>query len=901
MGKQYRLLFSVFIFAATAVVVFSIYPDLFVSSNSDNVFTKQYENPRARAELEFKQLRNPATGKIPKDIHKKEIEFAKNIPARKNYQLSKSSLTKTYDWESIGPRNVAGRTRALAFDIRNEDILLAGGVTGGVFKSIDGGESWYRVTAKSIRHTVTSIVQDTRPGKEDNWYYSAGEFQASASTEGAEYYGNGVYHSTDNGENWEVIESTYYGNVIYNNPFQITYRISIDPSNMEETELYVACKGAVMRSVDGGVTWSPAIGSGQGDISYFTDVEVTSNGIVYVGFSNYTTDGIYGADKYGMYSSDDGVAWTDITPLDLPYNTKRIVMDVYDADENVVFFLAETPEAGVSGHSIWRYEHSVVGGTWSNRSGAIPYDEDEESIYRFDSQESYDLVIAVKPDDENYVFIGGTSLFRSSDGFQSSENVTHIGGYANADWPVYNNHWVDQHVILFSNNDYNKMYCGNDGGIYKTDNCKSDAVEWNTLNKNYVTSQFYDIAIDEKTAGSEFVMGGLQDRGVWFSNSLSFNTDWEIVPIAGDGSYCEIVQGGEVYYCSYQLGGIARIIGDKTNHTEIRDSDEDEFLFVNPLVLDPNNQNVMYAAGLSGLHVNTNLMSESPSDYWKLVGLGRNNNMTALDVSTTPPDIVYCGFADGAVYRIEGAASDIISIQEITGFNLPDGYIIDVWVDPADADNVIIVFSNYGIPSVFVTDNGGINWYDISGNLEEFPDGSGNGPSFRTVDVLKVNGESIVFVGTSVGLFSATELNGQSTVWNYEGANTIGNVVVYSLETRSLDGSVFAATHGSGIYKSVITTDVGDDIVPRSISLSQNYPNPFNPSTTINYYLPKGTNVELKVYDVVGQEVAVLVNEFKSAGEHSADFNAPSLSSGAYVYRLIAGNYIENKKMLLLK
>ncbi len=88
---------------------------------------------------------------------------------------------------------------------------------------------------------------------------------------------------------------------------------------------------------------------------------------------------------------------------------------------------------------------------------------------------------------------------------------------------------------------------------------------------------------------------------------------------------------------------------------------------------------------------------------------------------------------------------------------------------------------------------------------------------------------------------------------------------------------------------------------PTSYNLSQNYPNPFNPTTTINYELPVAANVTIKIYDVLGEELAVLVNEEKPAGTHSVAFNAANLPSGTYFYRLTTNNFSQTKKMVLLR
>ena len=89
--------------------------------------------------------------------------------------------------------------------------------------------------------------------------------------------------------------------------------------------------------------------------------------------------------------------------------------------------------------------------------------------------------------------------------------------------------------------------------------------------------------------------------------------------------------------------------------------------------------------------------------------------------------------------------------------------------------------------------------------------------------------------------------------------------------------------------------------VPLVYELSQNYPNPFNPSTKINYTIPQQSFVTLKVYNILGQEVATLVNEVQKASKYVATFDAKSLASGVYFYKLQAGNFVASKKLLLLK
>lgn len=114
---------------------------------------------------------------------------------------------------------------------------------------------------------------------------------------------------------------------------------------------------------------------------------------------------------------------------------------------------------------------------------------------------------------------------------------------------------------------------------------------------------------------------------------------------------------------------------------------------------------------------------------------------------------------------------------------------------------------------------------------------------------------------------------------------------IYWVSTRSVD-----SLKG-------IATDVNDDksVVPRGFNLFQNFPNPFNPSTLINYQLPVSSHVVLNVYDALGREVKALVNERQKAGYHEVKFDGTRFSSGVYIYRLSAGNFVSVKKMLMVK
>ena len=138
--------------------------------------------------------------------------------------------------------------------------------------------------------------------------------------------------------------------------------------------------------------------------------------------------------------------------------------------------------------------------------------------------------------------------------------------------------------------------------------------------------------------------------------------------------------------------------------------------------------------------------------------------------------------------------------------------------------------------------------------------------------------------------------DGNLYAWGDNGLGQLGlGRIVFGTDTYlTVPSLVFHLGSITGVSKNELT-------IPRNYSLSQNYPNPFNPSTTIEYSIPKSSFVSLKVYDVLGREVVTLVDEEKSQGNYLVVFNAKGLSSGIYFYRMQAENFVEIKKLILMK
>ncbi len=168
---------------------------------------------------------------------------------------------------------------------------------------------------------------------------------------------------------------------------------------------------------------------------------------------------------------------------------------------------------------------------------------------------------------------------------------------------------------------------------------------------------------------------------------------------------------------------------------------------------------------------------------------------------------------------------------------------------------------------------------------------------------------SIVTIGTNIfvgtfgnGIWRSTNNGGSWSQIN----DGLGSGAYYVLSVGYDNQYLFAGTNGSSIWRrplSQVVTGAEDETNQQRMefSLEQNYPNPFNPSTTISWQSPVSSYQTLKVYDVLGNEVATLVNEEKPAGSYEVTFDASGLSSGIYFYKMQSGSFVETKKMLLLK
>jgi hypothetical protein len=906
---------------------------------------EEREDPERRSAYEWLRLRDPNTGRIPPGIRRKELAFAEKVPTREIVRkgLSRAGASTAgldeISWRQRGPYNIGGRTRALAIDAANPNVLLAGGVSGGMWKSTDRGASWLKTTTPEQLHSVTCIAQDPRPGRTNVWYYGTGELRgnSAAGGGGSLYRGDGIFKSTDGGNSWKQLPSTVTNRPeTYDQMFDYIWNIAVDSSSQAD-ELYAATIGGLVRSTDGGETWLTVLGGQGTNNSRFTDVAVSPRGVLYATMSSANLNLSPGASSQGVWRSTDGVQWVDIRPSTPPWPASyhRIVIAIAPSNENVVYFMGETPGYGkqtASGsdsewNSFWNYAYLSgdgrgSGGRWEDRSANLP--GSGGAVGDFFSQNSYNLVARVSPVNDSLVFLGATNLYRTTNGLRTPSATSWIGGYATAnDATQYPFHHCDQHALVFDPLEPSILFSGNDGGVFVTDNCLSTPVSWQPLNNGYFTTQFYTIALDRATAGNNVLVGGTQDNSTLFVNSAVGTAPWTDV-FVGDGAFCAVADGRSCYYVSAQDGFTYRLLlsssGNLLNFTRVDPAGGSDYLFINPFVLDPVNNNIMYMSGGTVLWRNTNLTgiplgSNSPAtaNWARMTGADvGGGSISALGVSrASPRSRLYYGTSDGRVFRLEradNAAPESVPADVWSNRGLPrDAYVSCIDVDPTSGDRVLLVFSNYGVTSLFYTTNAGESWTDVSGNLEQNPDGTGNGPSLRWGAIVTYGGGPSYFVGASTGLYSTTHMNGASTLWMQEGISSIGRVVVDMIAARSLDGLVAVGTHGQGVFTG-IAPPVGPPTppIPLNTDLKPPYPNPLLPGrtafTTLSFTLEKPGLTTLTIYDLLGRKVATLVNEEREAGNQPDVYWYPGkIASGLYLCELRAGGESRVSKIVLVK
>ncbi len=869
----------------------------------------------ARSLYEFYRRANPNTGDIPKTEKNREFKQAKNAQLRVSNNLTAKVPQAAY--VSRGPGNLGGRTRALVVDRSDNtgNTIIAGGVSGGVFRTTDGGANWTKVSPNDEIHSVTAIVQDPRSGFENIWYYGTGEAlgnSANASSQGdigAFFYGDGIWQSTNGGITWSQISSTdsaHEGG--FNSRFDIITNLAVHPVT---GELFAAILGRIVRF--NGTSWVTELNSSINNTNDITDLTITSAGRVYAAFSGECDDALEGVWSSATGNSSTGT-WSRINTSDFT-PAGRVVLALAPSDEDLLYVLFvngntsdcsnDTQEA-----DLWRWDQGTT--TFTNYSAVLPSegcDMDGSPSNRGNNplsvQGGYDLVVSVKPDNANFVVIGGTNVYKKENITNSGSRFIRIGGYAsNTTYAAYSNHHPDIHALVFSPFNSNVLFSGTDGGVHRTNDITASTMAWSSLNKNYQTFQFYHVGISP-AVGSDFVIGGTQDNGTVIGGTDvgEANLTDQTSRAGGDGGAAAISIDPTcnlTYFLSLQNGTMYRFCDGFTEITPESAPDTPyDSQFITYYHLDPDNNNAIYYASTDNLLISTDA-SNVTKDGWTDLGdtttaFGHSDHFeifaTTRGAYNAASSYLLMGGDHGHIYRLNDPQnatnlSSAVNITPLTASTSFPSIVSGLAIHPSNPDIVLVTYSNYGINSIYLTTNATAatpTWTLVESNLSSH--------SIRSAAITEVNNQTLYFVGTARGLYSSTDPTVTSSdAWVREAPSQIGFAVVSSLAYRPSDNHLLIGTHGNGMYEATVsnvlsTNDVNN--VSNEISL---YPNPA--STTINLEVPTSkNNLKYALINVSGQVVS-------KGTLYNNQIDVSSLTSGIYFIQLDIDGELGLKKFV---
>ena len=430
------------------------------------------------------------------------------------------------NWAERGPNNRGGRTRGLAINPSNPSEMYVGSVSGGLYYSNIAGLSWTEVNPDQENLAVMTIAYS----KDGDVYYGTGEGLYNTWTTGygastsSGFPGAGVFKKGVNDAGFTQLAST--------DVFSSVGAIVTDPTNNDK--VYIGTSSGIRLSTNGGSTWSDPLQGQIGSNGTCWDIHMDAGGNIWGTLGGRT-----------MKSSDGGSTWDEVSKSSagstgLPRSGGRIMFASAANDEDYVYVVQITSGNALAGV----YRTTDGGDTWSKIGQKSTY---FDPFCSSQCQGEYDLAVGVDPSNKNRVIVGGITVWE----WEQGQGWNQVNGFG-----PYNIH-SDNHDVVWHPTDSSKVYIVNDGGVYFSNNGGNT---WQTLNKNYVTTQFYDIGI----SADRYVVGGTQDNGSWVMDG-SGNTPNEgrslgaVDGFSGDGGYSTISWlVPKIYFTEYQQGRIGR-------------------------------------------------------------------------------------------------------------------------------------------------------------------------------------------------------------------------------------------------------------------------------------------------------------------------------------------------------
>ena len=452
-------------------------------------------------------------------------------------QSRKRNRSLGLQFTEMGPDNIGGRTRAILIDQDNTSKMYAGGTSGGLFVTENGGATWsphpdFISTAYTPLEELSLHISSIAQAPNGDLYVGTGSTH-EGSSRGP---GKGIYVSRDGGASFSQMQST-----IPSSPNQLNVewgfvnRIEIDANGV----IYAGTNQGLRVSQDQGDTWSNPIFidpncniQGQGEID---DIEITDDGRVIVAHGTRV-----------FYSDNPTVDCSYTEVSNFPGGFQRADIAIAPSDNNIMYSIT------VLGGFLQEVVKSTdKGETWSTyQPGApSPLVDSTFSLFGDNGQGNYDLCIAVQPNNPDRFYVGGVQMYNIEDVWTRP-----------AEWffaptsPFYVH--ADLHYFTFDPTDPSKLFIGSDGGIGVSSNAGESNMRFTTANRGYNVTQFYGIAITPDGR----VVGGTQDNGSQLLDPrTAANSQSSFEVSGGDGFDAAVSSIGEILFTSSQFGNINRI------------------------------------------------------------------------------------------------------------------------------------------------------------------------------------------------------------------------------------------------------------------------------------------------------------------------------------------------------
>jgi photosystem II stability/assembly factor-like uncharacterized protein len=707
-------------------------------------------------------------------------------------------------WSWLGPGNIGGRTRTLVIDPQQTGTMYTGGVSGGVWKTTDGGAAW-RPTGDTLANiAVNSLVMD--PRDHNRLYAGTGEgyFRETVRGTALPLRGGGIFVSTDAGESWSILESTRTTDFHFVNDLFVS---SVDPNR-----IYAATRTGVFRSSDAGQSWTRALSvtTAGGCLDLAARPHAQSD-YLYVSCGTLDQVTVY----RNMDAAADG-AWSAVLS---EANMGRTSIAVAPSNPDVVYALSASNVSGPGGVfnqgllAVFRSNEAGTAGTWNavvrntatdrlstllltNPVSAAEVECQFSNQNQFVTMGWYCNAIAVDPTNPDRVWAAGVDLFRSDDGGANWGVASYW--WANRATPSYVH--ADQHAIVFHPNfdgqTNNTLFAANDGGIFKTNEASDEVrrgitalcnpdngeIAWQQISGNLGITQFYHGAVFPN--GREYIAGA-QDNGTLLGRDELGANGW--TPIAGgDGSYLAINPlTPSTFYVSSQGAYILKTEDGGSTFKQATAGLADQFLFITPLMIDRETPQVLWTGGRKLWRTDNAGVSWTAAST--TLGAGK---VSAIAVSGPR---ALAGTSDGFIYRNEDARS-ATPTTTWPGVQPRQGFVSSITHHPYDADIVYATFAGFGGQHVWKSTNGGVSWAPLDG------EGDGQIPDIPVHSlVVDPHRSEHLFIGTDLGVMVSID-GGAHWMTEVDGmpkAVTEWLVIADAPEGRSL----YAFTHGRGVWR----------------------------------------------------------------------------------------------------